>query len=114
MYQSLTILLLVSFTLLESASIESQYNPCNIYGVIYIEDNPLKAHFKVFEETSEAFADVIIYIEKNRLYTDTEGKWYFTETREFADFFIYFEEKRELADFSIYYTDYESFSGCNN
>jgi len=113
MQKFFTIILLAGLTLSISASVERQYDPCNVYGVIFIEDNPRLAHFKVYEEASEAFADVIVFEETNRLYADSKGKWFFTDTREFADFYIYFEEEKGLADFSVFYTDYESFSGCN-
>ncbi len=104
---------LISFLFLGSASKSEQFDPCKVFGVIYIEDNPRYAHFRVYEEESEAFSDVIIFEESSRLYADSQGKWFFTDTREFADFFIYFEEERGLADFSVFYTGYESFSGCN-
>lgn len=109
-----TLILLSGFVFLGSSTKVKQFDPCKVYGTLYIEENPNRAHFKVYEEESEAFADVIIFEETNRLYADRQGKWFFTENRDFADFFVYFEEQRGLADFSVFYTDYESFSGCNN
>ncbi len=107
------LIVLLGLAFLGSASKNAQYDPCEIYGLVFIEENPRLAHFKVYEETSEAFADVIIFEEENRLYADRKGKWHFTDKREFADVYIYFEEDRGLSDFSVFFTEYESFSGCN-
>ena len=92
----------------------NQLDPCDIYGKIYIESNPRYAHFRVFEDDSEAFADIIIFEEENTLYADQVGHWSFVDDRDFADVYIYIEKDRNMADFSVYYTDYESFAGCNN
>lgn len=107
------ILILIVFLGIGSAYSPKQYDPCQVYGAIYIEENPRRAHFKVYEETSETFADVLVFEQDNRLYADGQGKWFFTKNRDFADFFVYFESERGLADFSVYYTDFESFAGCN-
>lgn len=91
----------------------SQMDPCDIFGRVYIESNPRYAHFKVYEDDSEAFSDIIIFEEENSLYANEVGHWSFVDDRDFADVYIYFEKERNLADFSVYYTDYESFAGCN-
>ncbi len=87
---------------------------CKLYGRVYIEKDPSRAHYQVFEEESEAFSDIVIYEEDNALYADEEGHWYFVENKGMADFSIYFTEERGGSDFSIYFTDTESFAGCNN
>ncbi|HHP7240923.1 MAG TPA: DUF6150 family protein [Cyclobacteriaceae bacterium] len=89
-------------------------NPfCKVYGVIYIEEYESQAHYTVYETDSETFADAIIFEESNRLYTNKEGKWFFTEDRNLADYRIYFSDSKYNADFSVFFTDYESFAGCN-
>ncbi|MFY0651274.1 MAG: hypothetical protein JXQ96_04540 [Cyclobacteriaceae bacterium] len=96
-----------------SASKKPVYDPCKLFGIVYVEKNPNYAHFRVFEEETEAFADVHVFEEDNRLYADKKGIWYFTDKKEFADFYIYWEPQRGLADFTVYFTEYESFAGCN-
>lgn len=113
MTQKTLLLLFLSALLFGTAYNPKQYDPCEVYGAIYIEDNPRLAHFKVYEETSESFADILVFEQDNRLYADSQGKWFFTKNRDFADFFVYFESERGLSDFSVYYTDFESFAGCN-
>jgi hypothetical protein len=113
MIQKLFLIILTCYLLVGTAYSPKQYDPCEVYGAIYIEENPRRAHFKVFEESSESFADILVFEQDNKLYADGQGKWFFTKNRDFADFFVYFETERGLADFSVYYTEFESFAGCN-
>ncbi|MCV9388417.1 DUF6150 family protein [Reichenbachiella ulvae] len=93
---------------------DSQHDPCDIYGKVYYETrDPNRAHFRVYIEDSESFADVIVYEEQNQLYADRPGHWATVDKPGFADVFIYIEKNRNMADFSIYYTETESFAGCN-
>lgn len=85
---------------------------CKIYGSVYFEKDPKKADFKVFVETSEAFSDLMVYLQNNRLFADKAGLWYVTEKRDIADFRIFIAEEKRGTDFSIYYTTTESFAGC--
>jgi len=87
---------------------------CKLFGAVYIEKSAVDADFRVYEEESEAFCDIKIFEVESRIYADREGLWYFTDTKEFADFTVFFEPKRGLADFSVYFIDVESFAGCNN
>ncbi|MEQ8712832.1 MAG: DUF6150 family protein [Cyclobacteriaceae bacterium] len=89
-----------------------QPNYCNIYGTIYETGDPYEAHFKVYEEGSEAFARIIIFEEENRLYATKPGHWSFVENRDLADFIVYFTEESRDAEFSVYFTSFESFAGC--
>ncbi len=93
--------------------LESQIDFCEVYGSIYVEEYPERADFLVFEESSEAFARLIIFEENNRLMADKKGKWYFTDNPDFADFTVYFTERRGSADFQIYFTEFESLAGCS-
>ncbi|UOQ66773.1 DUF6150 family protein [Hymenobacter volaticus] len=89
--------------------------PCRIYGTIYLERDPRRrsACFGViYEEPEEAFADVLVFAEDNKLFADKAGLWYFTEARDFADYVLFVSNKRELADFSVSYTKVRSFAGC--
>lgn len=90
----------------------AQIDPCQVFGAIYIEEYPENAQFLVYEEESEAFARIQIFEEDNRLMANETGKWYFTDTRDFARYSVYFVEKKINADFSVYFTDFESFAGC--
>ncbi|HEX8428920.1 DUF6150 family protein [Hymenobacter sp.] len=89
--------------------------PCRIYGTIYLERDPRRRGIcfgVVYEEPEEAFADVLVYAEDNKLFADKAGLWYFTEARDFADYVLFVSDKRALADFSIHYTKVRSFAGC--
>lgn len=108
-----SLLLFVPLVFLCSSNKAPMLDPCQIFGVAYIEDNPNQAHFRVYEEDSEAFADIILFEESNRLYATKVGIWSFTDKRDFADFYVYFEESKGLSDFSVYFTEFESFAGCN-
>ncbi len=87
-------------------------DPCGIYGSVYIEEIKRRADYVIYEESSEAFADVNIFQEDNKLLADNGGIWYFTDKREFADFTVYFDDERSNVDFSIYYTDHVTYAGC--
>ena len=90
------------------------FDACQLYGVVYVTENPNEANFRVFLEDSEAFADLVVFQEDNRLMADETGIWYMSDTPAFANFSIYFERSRGLADFAIFYTDILSFAGCKN
>jgi hypothetical protein len=87
---------------------------CDLKGSVYIVDNPQQANFKVYEEDSEAFADMLVYETDNSLYADKPGVWYFVNNIGFADFTVYMVDSKQNADFTIYYTSYESMAGCSN
>lgn len=90
------------------------YQPphCDVYGRIYEVDDPMQAQFIVYEGT-EAFADLVVYEQRNRLYADKPGMWYFEEKKENARYRVYFTDKESEADFVVYFTRFESFAGCN-
>jgi|GEM_PF-873049 len=90
------------------------FDVCQLYGVVYITEDPDEANFKVFIEDSEAFADLVVFQEENRLMADQPGIWYISDTPAFSDFSIFIERRRGMADFAIFYTDILSFAGCNN
>ena len=110
--------LILAYTLLSLLGIDRSntqpLNICELRGTVYIEDNPNRANFFLYEEDSEAFADFLIFETDNALFATESGVWYFTDKRVFADFSVYFVESKGSADFTVYFTSFESFAGCNN
>ncbi len=51
------------------------FDVCQLYGVVYVTENPNEANFRVFLEDSEAFADLVVFQEDNRLMADETGSW---------------------------------------
>ncbi|UXP33465.1 DUF6150 family protein [Reichenbachiella agarivorans] len=109
---SILLSLILCFSVFNSVD-QPNNDPCEIYGKVFYEKDPQRAHFRVYVEDSESFADVIVFKEVNALYADRPGHWATVSNHGLADVYIYIEKNRSLADFSIYYTDIESFAGCN-
>jgi hypothetical protein len=89
--------------------------PCRIYGSVFLETNPARRGFcfaTVYVEPEEAFADVLVFREDNKLFADKPGFWYLAPGPNFADYALFVTENRALADFSIHYTTVRSFAGC--
>ena len=103
---------ILTLTGVEEVVLAQSFDTCQLYGVVYITENPSEANFKVFVEDSEAFADLVVFREDNRLMADRPGIWFIADSPAFANFSIYLEKNRGLADFSIFYTDILSFAGC--
>ncbi|GAB2949328.1 hypothetical protein GCM10027048_12990 [Hymenobacter coalescens] len=90
-------------------------DPCKLYGTIYLERDPRRRGFcsaTVYVEQQEAFANLVVYEEANKLFADKPGLWYITEARDFADYTVLVTDNRSFADFGIYYTKVRSFAGC--
>ena len=90
-------------------------DPCQIYGSVYLETEPNRRSYcfaTIYLEPEEAFADLLVYKEDNKLFADKNGFWYQTPTRDFADYVLFVSDRRALADFSITYTKSRSFAGC--
>jgi Family of unknown function (DUF6150) len=89
-------------------------NPCDVFGVIYVEKAPYLANFRVYIETEADYrADVVVFRETNQLFADKPGFWYLTDKRGFANFTVAFVQDRSIADFVIFYTDKDNWAGCN-
>ena len=89
--------------------------PCKVYGSIYLETDPRLRSYcfgAVYIEPEEAFADVLVYQENNKLFADKAGLWYPAENKQFADYNLFVTSDRNLADFSIHYVKVRSFAGC--
>ncbi len=95
-----------------SAQIVGKVDHCKIFGKIFVVDFVQQADYRVFEEDTEAFANVVIFKQENRFYADKTGQWFFTKNKAEADFWIYFTETKGQSDFTIAYTPTESFAGC--
>ncbi len=100
------------FSLLLFFWLHGQPQPCEVYGRIFEVDDPIEANFIVYEGT-EAFADLVVYEQRNRLYADKQGMWYFEEQKENARYRVFFTDKESEADFVVYFTRFESFAGCD-
>ncbi len=109
-----TLLLMFIATSSFSGHTPFQEKYCNVFGTVFIVDNPKEADFRVYIEESEGSADVWVYDTEDKLFADRPGLWYFTNQKAFSDFTIYIEKNKYLADFSVFYTDTESFAGCND
>jgi hypothetical protein len=89
--------------------------PCKIFGSVYLENDPRRANScfaVVYVEPEQAFADVLVFNETNKLFADKAGLWCPAENREFADYTLFVTTDRSRADFAIHYTKVRSFAGC--
>lgn len=86
--------------------------PCKIFGKIFIVTDKRQADYKIYEEETEAFAQLVVFKQENRFYADKQGQWFFTKDKTEADFWVYFVDSKGLSDFTIAYTQTESFAGC--
>lgn len=101
--------------LMSPATVVGSIDPCRIYGSVYLERDPRRRGFcfaTVYLEPEEAFADLLVYPETNKLFADRAGLWYSTEARDFADYALFVTDNRNLADFSFQYTKVRNYAGC--
>lgn len=88
-------------------------DPCQIFGKVYQESHYEKATYYVYIEEDEFLADLVVYKDDNELQADKTGRWFFTETKSFADFSIYLTDERSKADFTIFFTENQQRAKCN-
>ena len=89
--------------------------PCKIYGSVYLETDPSRRGYcfgRVYIEPEEAFADVLVFNESNKLFADKPGLWCPAPNRDFADYVLFVSKDRGQADFAIHFTKIRSFAGC--
>ncbi|WP_231590695.1 hypothetical protein [Hymenobacter terrenus] len=89
--------------------------PCKIYGSVYLETDPSRRSYcfgTVYVEPEEAFADLLVFKENNKLFADRAGLWADAPARDFADYVLFVTPDRGKADFAIHYTTVRSFAGC--
>jgi len=92
-------------------------NHCQVYGAVYLERNPLyknTASHVVYLGEEEAFADMVVYRESNKLFADAPAVWFVTPNKAFADHVLYVTEQRHQADFTVFFTDVRSFATCRD
>ncbi|RIY10281.1 hypothetical protein D0T11_10280 [Hymenobacter rubripertinctus] len=97
------------------AAVVGSVDPCRLYGSVYLEHDPRRrsgCFAVVYLEPEEAFADLLVYPETNKLFADQAGLWYLTEGRNFADYALFVTHNRNLADFSFQYTKVRNYAGC--
>ena len=88
---------------------------CSVYGAVYLERDPKyknTASFTVFLEEDEAFANMVVYRENNKLFADATAVWYITPKKAFADHILYVTDNRNFADFTVHFTNVRSFAAC--
>ena len=89
--------------------------PCKIYGSVYLETDPARRSYctgTVYVEPEEAFANLVVFKESNKLFADKPGLWADAPARDFADYVLFVTTDRSRADFAIHYTKVRSFAGC--
>ena len=99
----------------EVAATTASLEPCKIYGSVYLETDPSRRSYcfgTVYVEPEEAFADLIVFKENNKLFADKAGLWADAPARDFADYVLFVTPDRGKADFAIHYTKVRSFAGC--
>ncbi|WP_233555571.1 DUF6150 family protein [Pontibacter oryzae] len=92
-------------------------NHCQIFGSVYLERNPIyknTASHVVYLGEEEAFANMVVYRENNKLFADGTAIWFITPNKAFADHILYVTEQRYQADFTVHFTDVRSFATCRD
>lgn len=90
---------------------------CKLYGTVYLERDPLyrsTASHMVYLQEEEAFADMVVFRESNKLFADEAAVWYITQSRAFADHVLYVTTQRHQADFTVHFTDARAFATCRD
>lgn len=90
---------------------------CHVYGAVYLERDPRyknTASAIVFLNEDEAFANMLVYRENNKLFADGPGIWYITPHKAFANHILFVTEQRNQADFTVFYTDVRSSATCRD
>ena len=88
---------------------------CRLYGSVFLTADPKYkslARYVVYIEPEEAFANLVVFKEENKLFADKPGFWYPAPAHDFADHVLFVTTNRAFADFSVYYTKSRSFAGC--
>ena len=114
MFFSFLLTTLLALTPAKSPAIGS-LEPCKIFGSVYLETDPGRRAYcfgTVYVEPEEAFADLIVFKENNKLFADKAGLWADAPARDFADYVLLVTTDRSRADFAIHYTTVRSFAGC--
>ncbi|GAB3822880.1 hypothetical protein [Pontibacter rugosus] len=92
-------------------------NHCQVYGAVYLERDPMyrsTASHIVFIGEEEAFADMVVFRESNKLFADAPAIWYITPNKAFASHILYVTDKPHLADFTVHFTDVRAIATCRD
>jgi len=95
----------------------SEPNVCELFGSVYLTSDPKQrnlARYHVYIEPEEAYADLLVFKENNKLFADGPGLWFITSGRNFADHIFFITTNRAFADFTIHYTSKRTFAGCKD
>ncbi len=98
---------------IQSSSRDPEF--CSIYGSVFLTSDPKykrMARYIVYLEPDEAFANLVVFKEENKLFADKPGLWYPAPAHDFADHVLFVTTNRAFADFSVFYTKSRSFAGC--
>jgi len=90
---------------------------CRLFGSVFLTSDPKyknMARYHVYIEPEEAYADLLVFKENNKLFADGPGLWFISSSRSFADHVFFVTTNRAFADFSIHYTGKRTFAGCRN
>jgi len=96
---------------------QSEPQICRLFGSVYLTSDPKQknlARYIVYIEPEEAYADLLVFKENNKLFADGPGLWFINSSRNFADHIFYVTTNRAFADFSIHYTSKRTFAGCKD
>ena len=90
---------------------------CRLFGSVYLTSDPKQknlARYIVYIEPDEAYADLVVFKENNKLFADGPGLWFVTTSRSFSDHIFYVTTNRAFADFSVHFTSKRTFAGCKD
>ena len=90
---------------------------CKLFGSVYLTSDPKyknQARYIVYIEPDEAYADLVVFKENNKLFADAPGLWFVTTSRSFSDHIFYVTTNRAFADFSVHFTTKRTFAGCKD
>ena len=88
---------------------------CRVYVSVYLDRDPKyknTASYTVFLNEEEAFANMVVFRENNKLFADGTAIWYITPNKAFADHIVFVTGNRNFADFTVHFTDVRSFAEC--
>ncbi len=90
---------------------------CHVYGAVYLERNQMyknRTSATVFLNEDEAFANMVVFRESNKLFADGPAIWYITPNKAFANHILFVTDQRYQADFTVHFTDVRSSATCRD
>ena len=111
-HKNIYILIIISIICTSSKNRLFIEDYCDIYGLVYFEENKNYAHALVYIEEDETISDLLVFKEDNRLFADEKGIWYITDNPSLANYRLHKVQEKRFADFSITYIEDRAFVGC--